>query len=763
MIAARQFLVRVTVQGVGFRPFVAHLAATHCLAGWVLNANHGVEIHVEGPPAAVQAFARDLETATPPTAHIEGIEATDVAVTGSAAFRIRESDLSAAPSVRISPDLPVCGPCLEELFDPAARRFHYPYVNCTACGPRFSIVRALPYDRSRTTMAAFPLCGQCEAEYHDPRDRRFHAEPVACPRCGPAYRLLRPGRADEPDRSPITTAAQLLRDGAIIAVKGIGGYHLACDARNQTAVAALRMRKRRKSRPFAVMAKDLEAALALVELDVPAEALITSAARPIVLAPARVVLPDVAPDHRELGVMLPYAPVHHLLFAAGAPDVIVMTSGNCANEPIAIDDADAVARLDGIADAFLVGGREIARRVDDSVVRSRAAGPATIRRGRGYAPAVVGRVPRADAVLAMGADLKNTITLVVDGAAMMSPHIGDLEHPAALLSFRTTVRDFLEMYGLGWERVVVAHDLHPHYASTQCALELPAMSRVAVQHHRAHIASVLTEHDALHTPVVGVAFDGTGYGDDGTIWGGEFFVGSVADGLSRVASLQPAALPGGDACARYPVQAAAGILLDVDDLPDLTAPPFSFPKRYGQARQLARIGLRTFTSTSAGRLFDTAAALLGFTSAVEYEGQAAVWLEQLAWRAPSCDPLPFELGDRCLDFRPALRAMAWRRREGAGAASLARAFHQGVAAGIAALARRLCDARGLDTIVLSGGTFQNALLGELLLTELPPPARVWTNRRVPANDGGVSLGQAALAAAVVAQPARREDAIAARL
>jgi hydrogenase maturation protein HypF len=747
VIEARRFLIRGTVQGVGFRPFVANLAATHGLAGWVLNSNDGVEIHVEGGTAAIQAFARGVESQMPRAAHIEGIDAADAPVDGFEAFAIRESDRRASPSVRISPDLPVCGPCLEELFDPGARRFHYPYINCTGCGPRFSIVRALPYDRGRTTMAAWPLCGQCQAEYHDPADRRFHAEPVACPQCGPSYRLLRPGGPDEPDRSPIATAAQLLRDGAIVAVKGIGGYHLACDARNQTAVAVLRMRKFRKSRPFAVMARDLEAARALVELDESGEALITSTARPIVLAPARVALPDIAPDHRELGVMLPYAPVHHLLFAVGAPDVIVMTSGNCANEPIAIDDATAVALLDGIADAFLVGGREIARRVDDSVVRAHATGPVTIRRGRGYAPAVVGRLSRADAVLAMGADLKNTITLVVDGAAMMSPHIGDLEHPAALESFRTMVRDFLEMYGVGWERVVVAHDLHPHYASTQCALELPAMSRVAVQHHRAHIASVLTEHDALHTPVVGVAFDGTGYGDDGTIWGGEFFVGSVAGGLSRVASLQPAALPGGDACARYPVQAAAGLLLDVDDVPDLTAPPFYFSKRYGQARRIARSGLRTFTSTSAGRLFDAAAALLGFTSEVEYEGQAAVWLEQLAWRASSCGPLPFALTDGTLDFRPALRAMAWRRRVGTEAPTLARAFHEAVAQGIAAVIRRLCDAHGVDTIVLSGGTFQNALLADLLRTELAPAGRVWMNGRVPANDGGLSLGQAALAAA----------------
>jgi hydrogenase maturation protein HypF len=746
VIEARRFLVRGTVQGVGFRPFVAHLAATHCLAGWVLNSNDGVEIHVEGGTGSVQAFARDLETQTPQAAQVEAVEAAQVVMNGFDAFRIRESDRAAAPSVRISPDLPICASCLEELFDPAARRYHYPYINCTACGPRFSIVRALPYDRLRTTMAPWPLCRHCEAEYHDPRDRRFHAEPIACPQCGPSYRLVRPGRADEAGHTAIATAAELLRNGGIVAVKGIGGYHLACDGRNPTAVAALRMRKYRKVRPFAVMAKDLDVARTLVDLDEHGEALLTSTARPIVLAPGRVVLEEVAPEHRDLGVMLPYAPVHYLLFAAGAPEVIVMTSANPSSEPIAVDDAEALARLEGIADAFLIGDRAIARRVDDSVVRSHPTGPLMLRRARGYAPAVVGRLPGADAILAVGADLKNTITLVVNGAAMMSQHIGDLNHPSAFESFRTTTRDFLGMYDVSWESVVLAHDLHPHYASTQYALELPVKSRVAVQHHRAHIASVLAEHDALNTRVVGVAFDGAGYGDDGTVWGGEFFVGSVADGLSRAASLQPAALPGGDACARFPVQAAAGILLDMAGLPDLTAAPFSFPKRYDHARRLARTGLRTFSSTSAGRVFDTAAALLGFTGHIEYEGQAAVWLEQLAWRASSGDPLPIELSDGHLDFRPALATMIDRRLEGCDEPSLARAFHEAIAAGIAMMTCRLCDEHAVDTIVFSGGTFQNALLMELVRKRVPASLQLWTNQRVPPNDGGISLGQAALAA-----------------
>ncbi len=521
MNAARRFHVRGTVQGVGFRPFVARLAEAHDLSGWVLNANDGVDIHVEGRPVSVDAFSRDLNTQAPSAAHIEGVNTHTVVPRGFDAFRIRESDRSGAPAVRISPDLPVCAECLQEMSDPDDRRYEYPYINCTNCGPRFSIVLALPYDRERTTMAAWPLCTACQAEYHDRRNRRFHAEPVACPLCGPQYRLVPSGlhRVQE-DPSPVEIAARLIREGSIVAIKGVGGYHLCCDAENQAAVAALRTRKYRKSRPFAVMVKDLDTARTLVDLDCQSEELLSSAARPIVLAPARVILPDVAPDHRELGVMLPYAPVHHLLFASGAPDAIVMTSANRASEPIAFDDTEALARLDEIADAYLVGERPIARRVDDSVVRACADGPVVLRRGRGYAPAVVARLPGSHAILAVGADLKNTITLVIDGAAVVSQHIGDLEHLSAFEAFRATIDDLMAMYELNPEHVVIAHDLHPDYASTLCAMERPAKGRVAVQHHRAHVASVLAERGALDTRVVGVAFDGTGYGDDGTIWGG---------------------------------------------------------------------------------------------------------------------------------------------------------------------------------------------------------------------------------------------------
>ena len=747
MIEARRFRVRGTVQGVGFRPFVARLAGAHNLSGWVLNATRGVEIHVEGTPTALDAFEGHLTTHAPAVAHIEAVDIVAVPAEGIAGFRIADSDGAGIRTVRISPDLPVCVDCLLEMSDAEGRRYEYPYINCTNCGPRFSIVLALPYDRERTTMAAWPLCSACRAEYTDPRDRRFHAEPVACPRCGPQYRLVPSADARvQQGASPIAATAQLILGGAIVAIKGIGGYHLCCDARNEAAVAALRTRKYRKSRPFAVMARDLNVARTLVELDVPALELLTSAARPIVLAAARVRLTGVAPDHRELGVMLPYSPVHHLLFANGAPDALVMTSANFASEPIAFEDADALRRLDGIAEAFLVGDRPIARRVDDSVVRPSADGPVILRRGRGYAPGVVAQLRGSEPILAVGADLKNTITLVIDGAAVMSQHIGDLEHLSALEAFRATIDDFIAMYAVNAEEIILAHDLHPHYASTLSAMEMTAKLRVPVQHHRAHVASVLAERGALDTRVLGIAFDGTGYGDDGTTWGGEFFIGSVVEGFSRVASLRPFAQPGGDACARHPVQAAAGLLLDAVDIPDLTAAPFNFPSRYGHAQKLARSGLRTFTSTSAGRLFDAAAALLGFVQQVEYEGQAAVWLEQLAWRSSARDPLPFETSDAHLDLRPALDAMIRRRSAGCDAPALARAFHEAIAAGIAEMACRLCESQEVDTIVLSGGTFQNGLLVERLRGRVARSLRLWTNRAVPPNDGGISLGQAALAA-----------------
>jgi hydrogenase maturation protein HypF len=747
MTCARSIRVRGVVQGVGFRPFVYRLAHSNRLAGWVRNGVDGVEIYLEGAQPGVEAFLRELQAQPPPAALITAVDVLAAEPAGFTDFTIWESQGRKQPSVRISPDLPVCEECLRELFDPSDRRYRYPYINCTNCGPRYTITQALPYDRRHTTMNGWPLDEACARQYHDPADRRFHAQPVACPSCGPHYSFAGQDAASGLDWPAIAAAAGLLRSGGIVAIKGVGGYHLACDAANSSAVLALRERKFRKEKPFAVMANGLAAARALAHLAPESVELMTSAARPIVLAPVRVDLAEVAPDNGELGIMLPYAPIHRLLFAAGAPGVLVMTSANRSSEPIAYTEPDARARLAGIADAFLIGERPIARRVDDSVARAGAFGPVILRRARGYAPGAVARFAVERPVLATGADLKNSITLVVGGQAFVSQHIGDLDQHQAFQAFRETIRDLLAMYQVRPQDLLVVCDSHPQYVSTMHALELSAAERVSVQHHRAHIASVLAELEAWDEPVLGVSFDGTGYGDDGAIWGGELFAGSIARGFQRVAHLRYAPLPGGDAAAQHPVQAAAGFLLNLDGLPDLTAEPFRFPPRYQAALRLARTGVRTFTTSSMGRLFDAAAALLGFHRAISFEGQAAMWLEYIARTCPARDAYPFPLAGEEFDYRPLLLAVAADRRRGRDRAEIARAFQLGIAQGLCAALDGLSRRTGNQTVALSGGVFQNELLLEDIRSLLSASRlRVWTNHAVPPNDGGISFGQAAMAA-----------------
>ncbi len=739
--------IRGIVQGVGFRPFVYRLAQEHAVAGWVRNGDEGVEVYVEGLSKTLNAFLLALNTELPPAASISAIEVQSVPAIGLSDFTIRESHGHDRPSARISPDLPVCDACIQELFDPANRRYHYPYINCTNCGPRYSVIERLPYDRPNTTMKSWPFDAFCAAEYGDPANRRFHAQPVACPDCGPAYSLKVGTEVIANNNASVKRAAQMLRSGSIVAVKGLGGYHLACDAKNADAVSALRERKFRKEKPFAVMVNDLAAARNLVDLSSDAESLLSSPARPIVLAAAKVKLSGVAPDNNELGVMLPYTPLHHLLFADGAADILVMTSANRSSEPIAYEDNDALARLSEIADAFLVGARPIARRVDDSVARAGVFGPVVLRRSRGYAPSVVATLPVDRPILAVGADLKNTITLVVAGQAFVSQHIGDLDHYESALAFEKTIEDLMGMYDVRWDDVLLVHDAHPEYHSTVRARNLPAGEKHAIQHHRAHIASVLAEENAWETLVVGVSLDGTGYGDDGTIWGGEIFVGSVAGGFDRAVHLRPAALAGGDAAAQHPVQAAAGFLAQLDDLPDVTEPPFHFPTRFGRSMELISKGVRTFTTTSMGRLFDAAAALLGFTREMSYEGQAAIWLEQLARGAQRKDAYSFPFEERELDFRPLLSALIRDRQRGRSANEIARAFQASLACGLCDAITTLAETGGAETIVLSGGVFQNELLLEDVKCYLENSRlRILTNHAVPPNDGGISLGQAALAA-----------------
>lgn len=757
MASACSIRVRGVVQGVGFRPFVYRLALANTLAGWVLNGEEGVEIFLEGAEKGLQAFVRDLRTQPPPASTIAEIEVHRADPVGLKEFTIRESLRRERPTVRISPDLPVCDACLKELFDPADRRYRYPYINCTNCGPRYTVILSLPYDRPNTTMNRWPLDDYCETEYRDPANRRFHAQPVACGACGPAYSLQHAHEIVSGNEESIRRAAQLLNSGSILAVKGLGGYHLACDASNPAAVSALRERKYRKEKPFAIMTRNLETARQLIALSPGAEELLLSSARPIVLAPANDALnriaPEVAPGNSELGLMLPYTPLHHLLFAAGAPEVLVMTSANRSSEPIAYEDDEALDRLSGLADAFLIGERPIARRVDDSVARDGVFGPVIIRRARGYAPGSVASLPTPRPILAVGADLKNTITLVVDGQAFMSQHVGDLGHYESLRAFKETIQDLVSMYEVRLDQLLVAYDSHPQNLSTGHALALEAPQTVAVQHHRAHIASVLAERGEWEKRIVGVSFDGTGYGDDGSIWGGEIFVGGIKEGFERVGHLRKASLPGGDAAAQYPVQAAAGFLAQVEQLPDLTAAPFNFPPRYRQAVDLVKKNVRTFPTTSIGRLFDTAAALLGFTREVTFEGQAAMWLEQLASGALSAEPYRFSWSNHELDFRPLLQAVLLDRLRGRPVAEIARAFQRGLAQGVCDAVVSVCQAYSLNVVVLSGGVFQN----ELLLKDLrslfeAAGLEVWTNHAVPPNDGGISLGQAALAA--FAQPDR---------
>ncbi len=739
--------VRGAVQGVGFRPFVYRLARANSLFGWVLNGEEGVEIFLEGPEQGYLEFLNRLTQEPPPAAQIAKIEVLNRDPTGLSEFTIRESARHDRPTVRILADLPVCEDCLRELFDPTDRRFHYPYINCTRCGPRFTVIQNLPYDRPNTTMRAWPLCVACDAEYHDPNDRRFHAQPVACSACGPGYSLKENGKTITGNESSIHRAAALLRGGKILAVKGLGGYHLACDARNAEAVFALRGRKFRKEKPFALMVKDADTARSIVALNADAETLLDSIERPIVLAPALMKFAGVAPDNDELGVMLPYTPLHHLLFAAGAPEILVMTSANRSSEPIAYQDDEALRRLSEIADAFLIGERPIARRVDDSVARAGAHGATVLRRARGYAPGAVAEIPTDQPILALGADLKNAITVVVAGQAFVSQHIGDLDYFESRLAFEQAIRDFIAMYEIRRDELLVVHDAHPGYFSTAFAQDIAAGKTIAVQHHRAHIASVLAERQEWSRRVIGISFDGTGYGDDGTIWGGEIFSGSIAEGFERVAHLRPAALAGGDAAAQHPVQAAAGFLAQVPDLPDLKAAPFCFPERYDTALELIRKDVRTFATTSIGRLFAAAAALLGFTREITFEGQAAMWLENLARRAPDVEPYPFPFEDRELDFRPLLEAIAHDRVRGRDHAEIARAFHRGVSNCCFKLVNQVDPQQEIEAVVLAGGVFQNELLLEDLKVALAADGReVITNHAVPPNDGGISLGQAALAA-----------------
>jgi hydrogenase maturation protein HypF len=743
--------VEGVVQGVGFRPFVYSLATRLGLAGHVGNDAAGVFIEIEGPPRRVLDFLTSLDHDAPPLARIEAVRTTALEPSGGAGFAIASSDPGGRRQALVSADSATCADCLAELADPADRRFGYPFINCTNCGPRFTIVRDVPYDRPLTTMAGFGLCAGCAAEYSDPADRRFHAQPVCCPACGPRLRLL-DAFGVERAGDPIVSAAALLAEGQVLAIKGLGGYHLAVDAGSEPAASALRQRKRREDKPFALMAADVPAARRLGSVDETAASLLTSGRRPIVLLPRLAGAPvarSVAPGARQLGVMLPYTPLHHLLVRRlGRP--MVLTSGNSSDEPIAYDDEDARARLAGIADFFLLHDRPIHMRTDDSVVRVFRGREMVLRRSRGYVPEPIrlrGRFPRP--VLGCGAELKNTFCLGRDDHAFVSHHIGDLENYETYRSFTEGIAHFKRLFAVTPQ--VVAHDLHPEYLSTKYAVDCEDVSLVAVQHHHAHIASCLADNGE-DGPVIGVAFDGTGYGTDGTIWGGEFLIADLAE-FSRAAFLAPVPLPGGAAAIRQPWRMAAAYLSAAypDGPPDSLDVLRRNAGRWDDVLAVARSGVNSPLTSSAGRLFDAAAAVLGVRDAINYEGQAAIELEQLA--DPCCDlggyPADIEEGDQLRVMGADLiRAVAEDVRCGVASPIVAARFHHGVADAIARTCAILRSRTGLGLVALSGGVFQNLLLLEQTVGRLEADGfRVLVHGRVPPNDGGISLGQAAVAAA----------------
>jgi hydrogenase maturation protein HypF len=748
--------VEGVVQGVGFRPFVYSLATRLRLSGLVGNDATGVFIEVEGSPRCVRDFLASLERDAPPLARIEAVRTTALEASGCAGFSIVASARGGRRQALISADSATCADCLAELADPADRRFGYPFINCTNCGPRFTIVRDVPYDRPLTTMAGFGLCAECAAEYSDPADRRFHAQPVCCPACGPRLRLLNAFGVEAFDvervGDPIVSAAALLADGQVLAIKGLGGYHLAVDAGSEPAAAALRERKHREDKPFALMAADVEAAARLCEVDETAASLLASGRRPIVLLPRRADAPvasAVAPGSRQLGVMLPYTPLHHLLVKAlGRP--MVLTSGNTSDEPIAYDDEDALARLAGIADAFCVHDRPIHMRTDDSVVRPFRGRETVMRRSRGYVPEPIRlRARFTRPVLGCGAELKNTFCLGRDDHAFVSHHIGDLENYETFRSFTEGIAHFQRLFAVTPQ--VVAHDLHPEYLSTKYALDCEDVSLVAVQHHHAHIASCLADNGE-DGPVIGVAFDGTGYGTDGTIWGGEFLIADLA-GFSRAGFLAPVPLPGSAAAIRQPWRMAAAYLAAA--YPEGTPPSLDVVRRnagrWDDVLTVARSGVNSPLTSSAGRLFDAAAAVLGVRDAINYEGQAAVELEQLADPTSTLGGYPagIEEGDQLRVIGADLiRAVAEDVRRGVAAPIVAARFHHGVADAIARTCAILRSRTGLGVVALSGGVFQNLLLLERTVSRLEADGfRVLVHGRVPPNDGGISLGQAAVAAA----------------
>ena len=745
------------VQGVGFRPFVYRLALRYGLSGWVRNTGRGVELQVEGPGDELSAFCRAVAEEAPPLAVIAALRVAPMPVEGDGGFAILESAKGGGGG-EVSPDCDVCDDCLAELFDPADRRHLYPFTNCTNCGPRYSIITGIPYDRPATTMAPFAMCAECLAEYHDPLSRRFHAQPNACPVCGPRLALLNSSGAPLPG-DPLAQAVEALAQGLIVAVKGVGGYHLAVDALNKAAVANLRLRKKRDEKPFALLAADLDQIAGFAHCSEREGRLLLGVERPIVLLrkiPGNRISSLVAPANGWFGVMLPGNPLQHLLLR-GAAGPLVMTSGNLSDEPIAYRDAEAVEMLSGIADLFLANDRLIQTRTDDSVLRLYRGEPLFLRRSRGYVPRAVNLPAQQRSVLAVGAELKATFCLTRGAHGFMSQHIGDLKNAATLASLEESVEHLGRLLEIAPE--VVAHDLHPDYLSTHFAERL-ALPRIAVQHHHAHMASCMAEN-GLDGEAIGVILDGTGYGPDDTVWGGEFLLGGY-HGFKRCGHFGYLRMPGGDAAVREPYRMAISALYGVYGNETFRQPlPFfeqvGAPDRALFLKMLER-GINSPLTSSCGRLFDAVAALIGVRNSISYEGQAAIELEALAEQGLPSTPYPYLVqGEGChaIEFAPMIAAICADLAAGRSVADIARAFHQTVAAAVFEVCQRIKEASGTARVVLSGGVFQNRLLTEEVAQLLTGGGfDTYCHRLVPPNDGGLALGQAVIAGrkGILSQP-----------
>ncbi len=764
--------VRGIVQGVGFRPFVYGLAVKHNLKGWVYNTSEDVKIEVEGKAEAVEQFELELETKAPPLAHIENVTIEYRPPLGYKNFEIRHSQAQEGKYQLISPDVATCQACLGELLNPEDRRYRYPFTNCTNCGPRFTIIKDMPYDRSQTTMRSFQMCPQCQAEYDSPLDRRFHAQPNACPQCGPQVELVDNQGNLITESNPIAAASRLLKEGKIVAIKGLGGFLLACDATNDTAVKTLRQRKKRSSKPFAIMVTTIDEAKRHCCVTPEEENLLTSPQSPIVLIRWREdssVSREVAPNLRFLGIMLPYTPLHHILLRdMGLP--LVMTSGNLGEEPIARDNDEALGRLFGIADYFLIHNRDIYSRYDDSVAIMERGTSQLIRRARSYAPYPI-RLPfEAKQVLGCGAEEKNTFCLTKDNYAFLSQHIGDMENMETLEHFDNTVSLYKRLFHI--EPEIIAHDLHPDYLATKYARELGefGIKLIPVQHHHAHIASCMADN-GLEPPVIGVAFDGTGMGADGSIWGGEFLIADYRN-FNRAGHLEYLPLPGGAAAIKRPYRTAIGYILTLlgenslnRDLPVMKKADdmeIEVIKRQIERR------INSPLSSSMGRLFDAISALSGIRGEIDYEGQAAVELEMAALSSVIARPVPSEArglgeaishvqesypyrivedeGIRIVHLKDLLSAVIEDLHRGISKGRISVKFHNTVAQMINEMCHLIADENGVSQVALSGGVFQNRLLLRKAVSLLESSGfQVFTHRQVPCNDGGISLGQAVIA------------------